>query len=228
MKNHFSFSLVHSPFILSLVLFAGCQSVLLTALVLVKGTDEPPKYSILLKGEKRVAVVARSMIPAYELQGAPREVARQVAQSLDDNTRNKKLHIVEQSKVESWLDNCNHVFESFTEVGQDKTINADIVIGIDIAGFQIRDPQSAYLVQGKCSVNVKAIDCKTGQVLASETLNITDPPNIPLQGGVGLEAAFRPQFIGVVAQRIAALFHHYDKKKINRFDADNLDMTRIE
>ncbi|MDR3182291.1 MAG: hypothetical protein LBT89_05100 [Planctomycetaceae bacterium] len=214
--------------LIPLVLFAGCQSVLLTALVLVKGTDEPPKYDVLLKGEKRVAVVARSIIPAYELQGAPRDIARQVSNLLDENTRNKKLHVVEAGKVEAWLDNCNHDFESFTEVGRDKNINADIVIGIDIVGFQIRNPQSAYLVQGKCSVNVKAIDCKTSQVLASETLNIVDPPNMPLQGGVGLEAAFRPQFIGVVAQRIAALFHHYDKKKVNRFDADNLEMTRME
>jgi hypothetical protein len=162
------------------------------------------------------------------LQGAPRDISRQIAHLLDENVRNKKLHVVDQNKVEAWLDNCNHDFESFTEVGRDKTINADIVIGIDIIGFQIRDPNSAYLVQGKCLVNVKAIDCKTSQVLASETLNIVDPPNIPLQGGVGLEAAFRPQFIGVVSQQIAALFHHYDKKKINRFDADNLEMSRLE
>ena len=215
--------------LLLLVLTAvGCQSALVTALVLINGTDVAPKYDILLKGDKRVAVVPRAVYSnAYELQNAPREIARLVSASLDENVRNKKLKVVEQSKVEAWLDNCNNDFDSFAEVGKDKSIKADIVIGFDVLLFQIRDPQNAYLIQGKCQVQVKAIECATGKVLTSDTLTIVDPPSMPIHGGPYMESQFRPQFVQVVAQRIAALFHHYDAKKIQRFDADNLEMHRL-
>jgi len=206
----------------------GCQSALLTALVVMKGTDVEPKYDILLKGDKRIVVVPRSVYSnTYELQNAPREVARHVSNMLDENVRNKKLKVVEQSKVEAWLDNCNNDFDSFTEVGRDKSIKADIVIGFDIIGFQIRDPQNASLVQGRCQVEVKAIDSATGKILASETLMIVDPPSMPITGGPRVEPQFRTQFVRVVAEQIAALFCHHDPHKIKRIDADNLEMHRL-
>jgi len=216
--------------------FAGCQGVAFTTAYLLKGTDVKPKYDILLKEEKRVAIVPRSVYSnAYELQNVPQEIARNVNNLLDDNIRhharmnyrNKKLTVVEQSKVEAWLDSYNNDFDSFAEVGKDKSINADIVIGFDVIGFQIRDPQNAYLVQGKCQVQVKAIDCATGKILASETLTIVDPPSMPISGGPHVEALFRPQFVQVVAQKIAALFHYHDPNKLMRMDADNIEMHRL-
>jgi hypothetical protein len=214
---------------LAVLTLTGCQSALLTAIVLVKGTDVPPKYDVLLKGEKRVAVVCRSVAAnQYELQNAPREISRQVSNLLDENVRNKKLHIVEPGKVEAWLDDCNNDFDTFLEVGRDKSVKADIVIGVEILGFQIRDPGSPYLVQGKCQVTVKAIECESGKILATENLTIVDPPNMPLSGGVGVEAVFRPQFIQVVSQQIAMLFHHHDANKSRRIDADSLEMHRYD
>jgi hypothetical protein len=218
-----------SLFFLVVLLGVGCQQALLTALVLVNGTDEKPKYDLLLKGDKRVAVVCRSMASnPYDVQNAPREIARQVSKLIDLNVRNKKLKVVEPVKIETWLDNCNNDFDNFLEIGRDKTINADFVIGIEIRGFQMRDPHSPYLVQGKCQVNVKVVDCSNGEVLVSEDVMIIDPPNVPMQGGPGLEAAFRPRFIQVVAEQIAILFHHHDPHKSKRIDADNLDMHRLQ
>ena len=218
------------PLLLLLALMlAGCQSAIFTAVYLLKGRDEPPKYDILLKGEKRVAVVPRSIYSnSFELQNAPREIARHVNSLLDENCQNKKLKVVEQSKVESWLDNCNNDFETFLEVGKDKSINADVVIGFDIIGFQIRDPQNASLLQGRCLVEVKAIECATGKILASETLTIIDPPSMPLDNNPRKEPVFRSQFIGVIAKQIAALFHPHDPNKLQRMDADNLEMHRIQ
>ncbi|MDR1268841.1 MAG: hypothetical protein LBK82_04900 [Planctomycetaceae bacterium] len=215
--------------IFSTSMLSGCQQALLTALVLVNGTDVKPKHDFLLKGEKRVAVVCRSMASnPYDVQNAPREISRQVSKLIDLNVRNKKLKVVEPAKVETWLDNCNNDFDNFLEIGRDKTINADIVIGIEIQGFQTRVPHSPYMVQGKCQVNVKAIDCSNGEVLVSEEVMIIDPPNLPMDGGPGLEASFRPRFIQVVAEQIAILFHHHDPNKSKRIDADNLDMHRLQ
>jgi hypothetical protein len=223
-----------------LLLFAltltGCHALFFTIAAITKGTDSPPKHDILLKGEKRVAVVPRSMYSnAYELQNAPQEIARHVNVLLDENIRhnnrpnyrNNKLHVIDQSKVETWLDNRNNDFDSFVEAGKDKNINADIVIGFDIVGIQIRDPQNVYLIQGKCKVQVKAIECATGKVLATETLTIIDPPSSPINGGPQVEPAFRAQFMQVIAQQIAALFHHHDPHKLRRIDADNLEMHRL-
>ena len=221
-----------APLLLLLALtLTGCQSALLTALVLFKGRDEPPKYDILLKGEKRVAVVPRSVYSnSFELQNAPREIARQINTILDEpqNTKNKKLRIVEQSKVEEWLDNVDNDFDTFLEVGRDRLIKADIVIGFDIIEFRIRDPQNPSLIQGRCMVEVKAIDCTTGKIEAKETLTIIDPPNMPLHGNARMEPQFRAQFIAVIAQQIAALFHHHEPNRIRRIDADNLEMHRIQ
>ena len=234
----FSFFLTpYSLLLLLLVLIVvGCQGVALTGLVLLKGTEVPPKFDMLLKGEKRVAVVPRSVYSnAYELQNAPREMARQVSGLLEENIRhaarlnhkNTKLHVIDQSKVEAWLDQCNNDFDSFSEVGRDKSIKADIIIGIEVVGFQIRDPRNASLIQGRCHVQVQAIDCATGKIQASETLMIVDPPNMPLANNPQLEPQFRRQFIHVVSKNIAALFHYHDKNMMDRMDADNLEMHRI-
>ena len=223
------------PFLLLALTLVGCQSVLLTGALILKGTDQKPKYDILLKGEKRVAIVPRGIYSnAYELQNAPQGIARNVNDLLEknirdnarSNQRNKKLRLVDQSKVEVWLDNCNNDFDSFTEVGRDKSIKADIVIGFDIVSFQIRDPQNPYLAQGKCQVQVQAIDCATGKIEASESLTIFFPPNgpFPISGGASAETHFRQQFMQVVAERIAALFHYYDANKLQRMDSDTLSM----
>lgn len=220
-----------APLLLLLFLtLTGCQLIMAT-LMMVKGTDEPPKYNILSKGEKRVAIVPRSVYShSMELQNAPREIARHVHDILDDpsNTKNKKLRVVEPLKVEDWLDNHNSDFETFLEVGKDKSIQADIVIGFDIIEFRIRDRLNSSLIQGNCVVEVRAIECATGKTLASETLTIVDPPNVPLSGSPQVESRFRPQFISVVAQQIAALFHHHNPNRIQRIDADNLEMHRIQ
>ena len=219
------------PFLLFILILTGCQSVLFTGMMLFKGNDQKPRHDILLTGEKRVAVVPRAMYSnAYEMQNAPLMIARQVNHLLDENVRenirphqrNKKLHLVEQSKVEMWLDNCNNDFDSFAEVGRDKSIKADIVIGFDIINFQIRDPQNPYLIQGRCQVQVQAIDCVTGNIEATENLMIVYP-NMPMSGtgGSSDESLFRPQFMQVVAERIAAQFHYYDPIKLQRMDNDS-------
>jgi len=215
-------------FLLLALMVVGCQSALFTAFYVLQGRDEPPKYDILSRGEIRVAVVPRSMFSnAFELQNAPREIARQVNFLLDENVRNRKLRVVEQSRVEAWLDDVNNHFDTFLEVGRDRSINADIVIGIDIIEFRIRDPQNPSLIQGRCLVQVQAFETATGRMVASDTLTIIDPPNMPLHGNPRMEPQFRAQFVTVVAQQVAALFHHHDPNRLRRMDVDNLEMHRV-
>ena len=216
-----------------LLLFAvtctGCQWALLTGALMINGRDEPPQFDILLKGDKRVAVVPRTMSSnGFELQNSPLEIARLVNHLLDTKVTNKKLRVVEQSKVEKWLDNCDNNFDTFAEVGRDKSINADIVIGFTIVGFQIRDPQNPYMVQGKCQVQVEAVEVATGRILASETLRVIYPPSTPLHAtNPNMEPQLRREFVGVIAEHIAALFHPHVPYELQRIDADSINLHRL-
>ena len=223
--------------LLFVLTLTGCHNVLMTGAMIFRGREQQPKYDILLKGEKTVAVVPRAVSSnAFELQNAPQEIARQVHYLLEENIlntvrpnhRNKKLTLVEQAKVEKWLDNCNNNFDSFAEVGRDRSIKADIVVGFTIVGFQIRDPRDPYMVQGKCHVEVEAVDAATGKVLASETLIIVYPPSSPMHAAnPALEPRLRREFVGVIAQHIAALFHWHIPHELQGIDADSINLHRL-
>ena len=225
----FRFHLSVVSLLLLLTLFCGGCKLLAPIIIIIRGTDVAPEYDILLSGEIRVAVASRSMVAnQFDGQTAARGIARELSSLLAENVKNKRLKVVESERIDDWLDNVNNDFESFLNIGQDKSINADIVIGLELEGFQVRDPNSPHLIQGKCRVRVKAWNCKTGKLEVTEVLEVVDPPNMPIAGGISTEGAFRPQFIRVVAQQIGILFYHHDPHKAKRIDADNLHMYRID
>jgi hypothetical protein len=208
--------------------FAGCQSVLLTAIVLIKGTDIPPECEILTKAKSgtRVAVVCYSVaVSQYEVQNAPRLISKQVSNLIENNSANKQIRVVDPIKVDAWMDNCNNEIDDILQVGKDPSINADIVIGIEILDFQTRDKKSHFQIQGRCMMKIFVKDCKSGEVLYSQNLTVVDPPDVPIQGGgAGTEAAFRPKFIKTVSEQISYKFNPHDQHKARRMQADSLDM----
>jgi len=147
---------------------------------------------------------------------------------LETKTKNKKLRVVEQSKVEKWLDNCNNNFDSFVEVGNDRSINADVVIGFTIVGFQIRDPQNPYMAQGKCQIQVEAVEVASGKVLSSDTLELIYPPSTPIDITDPNKASrLRSEFVTVIARNIGALFHPHVPHEIRAIDADSINLHRF-
>ena len=216
------------PICAILPILCGCQGPLLTLLVLFKGTDVEPPYTFLLKGDKKVAVVCRSMAAnQHETMNVPRDLARRVGDTIHTKTKNRKLKVVESTKIDAWLDNCDNVFSDFLEVGRDKTIAADYVIGIELVGYQLRDAHSPHLLQGKARLQVRAFDCETGEVVANKTLDIVYPPNVPMTAGPGVDQEFRAQFIRIVSEQVAILFVHHDPHKSKPIDADTLELHRL-
>ncbi|MDR1486029.1 MAG: hypothetical protein LBT09_14575 [Planctomycetaceae bacterium] len=214
--------------VLLFILFSGCQNLLLTAIVLIKGTDVPPECEILTKAKKetRVAVVCYSIAASqYEVQNAPRIIAKHVSKLLEDNCANRQIRIVDPVKVDAWMDNCSNDVDDIVQVGKDAAINADIVIGIEIIDFQTRDQKSHFQIQGRCTMRIIVKNCKTGETLYSQNLSVVDPPDVPIQGGgAGTEANFRPKFIKTISEQIAYKFHPHDQHKARRIQADSLDM----
>jgi len=216
------------PICLISLALCGCPGAILTPYVMIKGTDIDPPYTFLMKGDKKVAVVCRSMATnQYETMSVPRDLARLVGDLIHNKAKNKKLKVVEATKIDAWLDNCDNVFSDFLEIGRDKTIAADYIIGIELIGYQLRDAHSPHLLQGNARLQVRAFDCETGEVVANETIECTYPPSTPMTAGPGVDQKFRTEFIRVVSEQVAMLFVPRDRYKSKQMDADTLEMHRI-
>lgn len=181
----------------------GCQSALLTAMVLLKGTDVDPDYPG-LKG-KKVAVVCRPLVSLqYRNANVARELGQQITSLLQQQV--PKIQTVDQRKVAKWTD--ENTWEEFTEVG--KAMKADFVVGVDLEGFSIFQGQTLY--QGKANATVRVYDCKQGgKVVFEKTLpQAVYPPNAGIPTSERLEAEFRREFSMVLADQIARHFYAHD------------------
>jgi hypothetical protein len=181
----------------------GCQTLFLSALYLVKGTDVDPDFAE-LKG-KKVAVVCRPLVTLqYRNATAGRDLAQQVTMLLQQKV--PKIKTIDQRKVAKWTD--ENTWEEYTEVG--KAMKADMVVGIDLEGFSLFQGQTLY--QGKANATVRVYDCsKGGKVVFEKILPQTIyPPStgIPTQDRV--EADFRREFVAVLAEQVARNFYAHD------------------
>ena len=183
----------------------GCQTLFLSALYLVKGTDVDPDFAE-LKG-KKVAVVCRPLVTLqYRNANVARDLAQQVTLLLQKQV--PKIQTVDQQKVAKWTD--ENTWEEYTEVG--KAMKADMVVGIDLEGFSLLQGQTLY--QGKANATVRVYDCTKGgkgkmafEKILPQTIY---PPStgIPTQDRV--EADFRREFVAVLAEQVARNFYAHD------------------
>lgn len=199
----------------SLLAAIGCRSALTTAMYLIRGTDVEPDYQG-LKG-KRVAVICR---PLVSLQYRNANVAHELAQRITIllQQRVPKIKTIDQREVAKWLDENN--WEEYVEVG--RALDADMVLGIDLEGFNIFQGQTLY--QGKANVTVRVYDCRDeGTVLYEKILpQVVYPPNSAVPTSERTEAQFRREFVSVLADRIARHFYSHDPYEDMALDATTL------
>ncbi|MBN1394972.1 MAG: hypothetical protein JW959_08110 [Pirellulales bacterium] len=195
---------------------AGCQSVMLTAMYLIKGTDVDPEYKG-LKG-KKVAVVCR---PLVSLQYRNANVGRDLAEKITRLLQAKvpKIKTVDQQTVAQWLD--ENTWDEYVEVG--KALDVDAIVGIDLEGFDIFQGQTLY--QGKANAAIQVVDCRDGgKVVFEKTLpQSVYPPNIGIPASERTEGGFRAEFVTVLADQIARHFYAHDPHADMALDAKALD-----
>ena len=187
----------------ALALSSGCQSVMATAMYLIKGTDVDPEYPG-LKG-KKVAVVCRPITELnYANSGVGRDLVREMTKLLQE--RVGKIKVVDAQKVNKWCD--ENTWEEYAEVG--KALKAVVVVGVELEKFSIYQAQTLY--QGKANASVHVYDCKDGgKVLFEKILPQTVyPPNAYIQTSDVQESEFRREFIAVLADQIARHFYGHD------------------
>jgi hypothetical protein len=183
---------------------SGCRSTLATAMYLFKGTDVEPEYKG-LKG-KKVAVVCR---PPADLNYANSSVGRDLVQQMSKllAQRVPKIKVVDAQRVNKWCG--ENTWEEYAEVG--KALKADVVVGVELEKFSIYQAQTLY--QGKANAMVRVYDCKDGGKVVFEKIlpQTIYPPNAVIQTSDMQEAAFRRDFVGVLADQIARHFYSHDQ-----------------
>lgn len=156
--------------------------------------------------DKKTVVVCRAESLEYSDPLIGRELAGVIGRKMEQN--DKKLSVVDDQKLADWTDRND--WSDYRAVG--KALKSDMVVGVDIERFTIR--QGATLLQGQADVRIAVYDIKDGgkKVWEYRPATIKFPPNAPIPAGERQEAEFRRQFIDIVAENIAHNFYAYNSR----------------
>jgi hypothetical protein len=197
--------------LLTLVVSAGCQATLATAMWLIKGPNVPAEFNQM--ENKKVAVVCRSLdFSNFRYPNVPKELSRRVSVLLGANV--SKIKIIDQRKVDEWMD--NNMWEDYVEVG--RALDADVVLGLDLEQFSIYESQTLF--RGKANVTMKLYDCKSGNLLVDRAMpQAVYPPNAAKTTSDLQDSAFLREFLANLADQIGRHFYPHDPRAYFAADA---------
>ena len=185
---------------------AGCAVFTTIGWIVTDGKNVPAEYTKNdgLEG-KTVAVVCFDIgTSSFENAHVPANLAEAVAALLQQNV--KHIKIIDPRDVANWTDNNSNRDQSYAEIG--KNLEADVVVGIDLEDFRLRDGPTLY--RGKAQVTLRVFDLKDpemGESLWSKRIPQVQYPRLfPVPADAEL-AQFRREFIGELAKQIARKFY---------------------
>lgn len=184
-----------------------------------------------LKG-KRVAVVARIAPGASaDFVTIDREMARELTTILRENV--KKIDLVDAEQVAAWC-RANPTWTDPADLA--RAFEADVVIDLQIVKFEVDNPSSPGLFEGKSSVHVRVTEWahpkddrgreQTDQPKQANVIHETDRDTaFPITGGIPVSAdvsraTFKNKFLQLVATEISWNF-------VGRAPGDNIQDTRF-
>ncbi len=190
---------------------SGC-STLFTAAYLLQSADMPAEFTG-LKG-KHVAIVCR---PIVELEfsdaGSARELATLVGAQVEGKVRRARL--ISQQEVARWIDENSWV--DYPTLG--KSLDADIVVGIDLEEFRLHEGSTLY--RGRATAHVRVFEVATKKVLFDKRIDdFAFPANSAIPATDRSEAEFRGMFLQTLSQKISRCFHAYESRDV--FAEDSL------
>jgi hypothetical protein len=170
-----------------------------------------------LDGKKVVVVTHASDEALGPFQSLDRELNRELVNIL--RTEVKKVEIVPPEKVWTWLEG----HPTWTDPAEIvKAFEADMVIFLDVNTFQIQDPRSPGLLEGKADVNIQVTEHtypknskgkpdhsqpKESNKIYEETWNSMFPIRgpIPVDSGIS-PSAFKTKFLKLLATELSWQF----------------------
>ena len=183
--------------------------------------------------EKRVVVIAKAVPGAlYDQPTLDRELAGELATILKTNV--KKIDVVPVDKVYAW-DQDHPTWTDPADLAE--AFGADVVIDLEVHSYQIQDPSSPGLFEGKSNVHVRVVEraiptdnkgkALKGQPLESKVVYETDRETaFPLRGPMPASAevsrtSFQNKFLKLVANELSWNF-------IGHAPGDNIQDVRFE
>jgi hypothetical protein len=182
----------------------GCSLVTTVAYLVAPEKDAPAEFKG-LRG-KHVAVVCK---PIVELEfsdaSSSRELATMVGSQLAMNVR--KARVIEQREVARWID--ENAWVDYPTLG--KSLDADIVVGIDLEQFRMHEGSTLY--RGRATANVRVYDVAEKKVLFEKRIdNFTFPGDSAVPAQDQSEPQFRALFLQVLSGKISRSFYAYDSR----------------
>jgi hypothetical protein len=185
-----------------------------------------------LKG-KRVVVIAKAVPGAlYDQPTLDRELADEIASTL--RSKVKKIDVVNVDKVYAW-DQANPTWSDPAELAA--AFKADMVIDLEVQSYQIQDPSSPGLFEGRSSVHVRVTERAAprddrgreiaGQPLETKVVYENDrETTFPVRGPIPASAevtrsAFQNKFLKLVAMELSWYF-------VSHAPGDNIQDVRFE
>jgi hypothetical protein len=185
-------------------LAGGCSMITTVAYLIQPQNDAPAEFTG-LRG-KHVAVVCK---PIVELEfsdaSSARELATLVGMHCAQNVR--KSRVIDQREVSRWID--ENAWTDYPTLG--RSLDADIVVGIDLEEFRIHEGSTLY--RGRASAHVRVYDVAQKTLLFEKRLDgFTFPGDGAVPSSDRTETQFRALFLQVLSRRIARSFHAYDSR----------------
>ena len=193
-------------------LAGGCSMITTVAYLIAPEKDAPAEFKG-LRG-KHVAVVCK---PIVELEfsdaSSARELAGAVGSLLTQNV--PKARVIEQREVARWID--ENAWVDYPTLG--KSLDADIVVGIDLEQFRMHEGSTLY--RGRATAHVRVYDVAEKTVLFEKRIDdFTFPGDSAVPASDQSEPQFRALFLRVLSGKIARIFHAYDSR--TTFAEENL------
>ena len=196
---------------LLLLCITGCSAIS-TIAYFINPNDTPAAYPGLKN--KKTVVVCRAESLEYSDPLISRELSGKIGIKLMQN-EDQKIDVIDDQKLADWTDRND--WSDYRQVG--KALKADMVVGVDIERFAIR--QGPTLLQGQADVRISVYDIKEGgkKVWEYRPATIKFPPNAPIPSSERQEADFRRQFIERVADEVAHNFYAYNSRDLHALDS---------
>lgn len=198
-----------ASFVLSTMLivsFTGCIGAMSQLLYVIKGHNVPAAYDGLK--EKRVAIVCVSDASAYGPDRLTDTVSKAVSMKLARGV--KKIEVVPQVQIDSWIDQNAWDELEFSALG--KGVGANAVVAIEIASYSIHEGPTIYKGRAEVTVTVYDLDAPEG----SQVAYVRGPREFtfPTHGDPAIQSndrQFEMRFLGRLTQDIANQFCVHDK-----------------
>lgn len=180
---------------------AGCGATA-QLMYLIKGHDIPAAYSG-FEG-KRVAIVVTTESSSYGPDPLAETIERYLHLKLATNVHD--IDIVSNTQVNNWLDLNDPDGTNLVDLG--KGINADLVLGVDVENYKIRQGRTIY--KGRADIEVNVVDIATG----AKTFALgPDHFSYPENGRPAINTTdrqFQIFYLSWLTEKIARNFYEHD------------------